>query len=157
MVAHALGGAVDYNPGKRFILKAETICLEQPIFSSIVPIGDSGNPSAVQIIVSHGDCVETLPERAVRLGSSATCQNELFAVHPPPSATAGRKANILCCQSHPEFDLEYCIHERIWPAVVDQNKRLSDEQVVEARESFAKYTGADAATLLQMISLFLRQ
>lgn len=68
IIAVALGGEVDYNPDSRFILKAETIL---PLLSS----DDNQNKdnmlskyftdvdvqSSYQIIVSHGDCVRSLP------------------------------------------------------------------------------------------------
>ena len=36
IIAHALGGEVDYNPNKMFILKAETLFLSQPKFSNLL-------------------------------------------------------------------------------------------------------------------------
>jgi hypothetical protein len=69
----------------------------------------------------------------------------------------GSRGNILCCQSHPEFDLQYCIHERIWPAVVDTNHRITVEQEQDTRASFDRYDGKDAVTLLSIISNFIHQ
>ena len=111
------------------------------------------------MIVSHGDCVLRLPTNAVLLASSPSCENEIFVVGKPSedSSSQPRKVNILCCQSHPEFDLQYCIVERIWPAVVDLNHRLTPEQEEDAKQSFDRYDGKDAAKLLSLISSFLRR
>ena len=98
LVAFALGGEVDYNPGKRFLLKAETIRLDQNVInstrafqssssSSYSPLShtDQGDNSSslvdresLKLIVSHGDCVVTLPPSGVLLGCSDSCSNEMF-------------------------------------------------------------------------------
>ena len=43
IIAHALGGEVDYNPNKRFILKAETLFLSQPKFSNLLIVAGTKN------------------------------------------------------------------------------------------------------------------
>ena len=61
-----------------------------------------------QIIVSHGDCVLTLPEGSELVGSSASCEYEVFLT--------GRHLNILGVQSHPEVVhplYHCCAEERI--------------------------------------------
>jgi GMP synthase-like glutamine amidotransferase len=61
------------------------------------------------------------------LASSSSCENEIFC--------CGTNNNILACQSHPEFDKVFCIDERIWPAVVEKNKRLDEESQLKSIES----------------------
>ena len=99
LIAYALGGEVDYNPGKRFLLKAETIRLDHNVLNSIRPFHGSSSSSScapsshlnqsdnspsladresLKLIVSHGDCVVTLPPSAVRMGCSDSCTNEMF-------------------------------------------------------------------------------
>ena len=99
LVAFALGGEVDFNPGKRFLLKAETIRLDQNVVNSIRSFQSSSSSSSysslshtdqgddsssladqesLKLIVSHGDCVVTLPPSAVLLGCSDSCTNEMF-------------------------------------------------------------------------------
>ena len=73
--------------------------------------------SGFRLLVSHGDCVSKLPLDAKLLASSESCSSEVFL--------AGKKDNILACQSHPEFDFEYAIAQRIWPSVVETRKILS--------------------------------
>jgi hypothetical protein len=102
----------------------------------------------LKIIVSHGDCVLTLPPDSLHLGSSFSCANEMYLTGPHKS--------IFACQSHPEFDYEYAIKERIWLAVVDKNKRLNDDEIVVAIESFAGFTRKDPDVLLGLIRSFLR-
>ena len=126
LIGLALGGEVDYNPGKVFTLKAESIRVNDEFHSLVstsnIATGnsnsqDSTDQSAISIdtkisfniIESHGDCVVKLPPDALRLGESDSCENEIFV--------AGSKRNILACQGHPEFELQYSVHDRIWPAV----------------------------------------
>ena len=143
-IAFALGGEVDYNVSGRFILGAETITLAtqaSPLFPS--------DKRTVRAIVSHGDCVRALPPNSRLLGSSPSCQNEIFIT--------GRFGNLLACQSHPEFDYDYAIKERIWPAVVEKNKRLSEDEVEAARASFACFAGREEGPdlLMNVIQAFL--
>ena len=159
LIAHALGGEVDYNPGTRFVLKAETVTLEREAFREVLGDGVDNDDSdgsddgagPLKLIVSHGDCVKTLPATActVLLGHSPSCAHEMYA--------AGEvKPNIIGVQSHPEFDYEYAITARIWKAVVETKKRLNEAEEEDARESFASYTDKDARWLLQRVAKFLR-
>ena len=100
-----------------------------------------------KIIVSHGDCVHVLPPVSILLGSSSTCTNEMYVT--------GTHRNIFACQSHPEFDCDYCIKERIWPAVVEQRKRLNEEEIEVARNSFENHTAKDSERLLCLIQEFM--
>ena len=170
LIAHALGGVVDYNPSSNFVLKAETIQIVPELFWKVLPtaavnlssccspeadqrcdkIDESiiANKKTFNLLVSHGDCVTQLPPSADLLGSSESCQHEIFI--------AGRHRNILACQSHPEFDLQYSVHERIWPAVVETSQRLTEQEIIEAKASFEQYTGDDAIFFRKLISAFLR-
>lgn len=146
IVAHALGGTVNYNPGQRVHLKAETI--------NIVAVDQDKSLACIdkdhmQMIKAHGDCVTQLPPNSTLLASSSTCCNEIYVT--------GATQNILCCQSHPEFDYKYCIVDRIWPLVVDQQQKLSEQEIIVAKASFDTYTGDDATSMMKSISLFLRQ
>ena len=150
IIAFALGGEVDYNPDRKFALKAEAVQLK-PEFLSIVSIDpeiwDGWKSHGAKILVSHGDCVRLLPENSVHLGTSASCVNEVFV--------CGLKQNILGCQSHPEFDFDYAIKDRIWPSVVEIRKKLSPEEIDESRKTFEDYDGKDAKALMEVISQFL--
>ena len=109
--------------------------------------------------MSHGDCVLELPPSAVLLASSASCSHEIFTIGNNLGKENNDKyarMNILCCQSHPEFDLQYSIYDRILPAVMER-KRLTDAEVEDARATFRQYDGSDATKLLNYISSFLRQ
>ena len=182
--AFALGSRVDKNPSGRFILKAETI-IPLPSFCDFIcdckcecyssTSNDNGGKteeatadatttaaaaaaaeihssdflaSPYQIIVSHGDCVHNLPDGACRLAYSTSCENELFV--------CGKNRNILCNQSHPEFELEYCIRQRIWPAVVEKNQRLNEDEIRESLLSFEQFKDSSANDLCKFISHFLR-
>ena len=157
VIAHALEGIVDYNPTKRFVCKAESVCLCESIdstflnplhpYMSKLPPGSEG----FSVISSHGDCVEVLPRGAVLLASSSSCTNEIYMVGKDPL-----NRNILGIQTHPEFDVEYAIWERIWPLAVVKNKRLSEEERLAYEPGLHRYDrteGADA--LISFISDFL--
>lgn len=133
VIAYALGGKVDYNPNKNFILKAEIINICKETFSKyLIPI----EQSTVNLICSHGDCVLILPPNSELLASSTSCMHEIYIT--------GIHQNILACQSHPEFDLQYCIYDRIWPAVVEKNRRLTQDEIEDAKVSFLNYNADDA-------------
>ena len=234
IIAHALGGIVDFNPGERFLLKAETIEVidnfENYLLSSSPSFSSSFSPSSTfdkcgcldsdvevdhkydntieggvrdlhlktenvgeindeevaserterilrektenekeleiifanklneikdskkvmksyNIIVSHGDCVCALPPKALLLGSSMSCTNEMYVT--------GVCGNIFGCQSHPEFHYDYAIKERIWKSVVHLNKKLTEDELRIAKDTFALYSRKDSDELLQLIRKFL--
>lgn len=147
LIGHALGGEVLKNPTGRFILKAEDIEPIQPVFSEIFPQFPGG--IKLKIIASHGYCVATLPPNARRIATSCSCDNEIFV--------AGIDENILACQSHPEFEYDYAIRDRIWPAVVEKFKRLTDEEIESSARSFENFSGEDSHLLCDFISSFLHR
>jgi hypothetical protein len=81
---------VDYNPSKRFVCKAEMVCIcesvndefDNPLcfYLSELPRNSEG----FCVIASHGDCVQMLPKDAVLLASSSSCANEIFMVGKDP-------------------------------------------------------------------------
>lgn len=155
IIGHALGGEVDYNPDKKFVLKAEQIIPRQLEFKEFFGLDEENSDTArylsqLKIIESHGDCVKTLPPGATLLASSSSCAHEIYV--------AGVHKNLLACQSHPEFDLDYAIHERIWKSVVVMNKRLSDEAAQSALDSFEGFTRESGPDFfIQCIKKFLRK
>lgn len=153
VAAFALGGEVDYNPDRRFLLRAEDVkfscCDGDQCGLPPMPAEMEGRccSSGLKLLVSHGDAVCKLPPNATLLASSASCTVEVFL--------AGSAANILACQSHPEFDFQYAIEDRIWKSVVDLNKRLTPEEAEASRRSFESYDGTDAKLMLRWIADFL--
>jgi GMP synthase-like glutamine amidotransferase len=145
LIGHALGGEVSKNPSEKFVLKAEKIEPCQPFFSEIFPL--SPEKSSLTLIESHGYCVSSLPPNSLRLAASSSCTNELFV--------CGANANLLACQCHPEFDYGYAIRDRIWPAVVEKSKRLSEEEIEESARTFETFSPEDSELFCQMISSFL--
>lgn len=180
-IGASLGGVVDYNPGRRFVLRSERLTptpalAAQPFAAGLVEAVPSGDSTAVRVrdvtddavgpatpsaqllaeaaragwtdalglLESHGDCVADLPPGATLLASSPSCAHELV-LHAP---------NALSVQGHPEFDYQSAIVERIWPAVVDTNHRLSPEEAAEARGTFAR--PRHSRLLLEMMRRFLR-
>lgn len=142
MIAYALGGQVDRNPKQNFILKAENIILEDSFCDIFNTADKRGN---LTLIESHGDQVHLLPPGAIRLGSSQSCENEIYI--------CGSKNNILACQGHPEFELDYAVRTKIWPIVLP---RLSPEEIEMAETSFQSFTLDDSLYFMNVIKNFLK-
>jgi GMP synthase (glutamine-hydrolysing) len=147
LVGHALGGRVDKNPSLRFVLKAETMNVDGAMLAKVCRQDESiACPSSFRLIESHGDCVRELPPGAILIGRSETCCHEMYA--------AGKELNILACQAHPEFELQYCILDRILPAVTKANRIDENERVV-ALQSFETFVDDDSRKMIALISDFL--
>lgn len=150
IIGHALGGQVDRNPSERFVLKAEILnIINSDALSNICCDNDLCCDcccKGLRLIESHGDCVRSLPPDATIIASSASCANEMFV--------AGRINNILCCQAHPEFELSYCVTERIFPSVC-KSGRLNDAEREDTLKSFEEFDNKDSMKLLKIISMFL--
>ena len=137
------------NANNRYVLKVENLKLKlecKDVFGHL-KTDPRTFADSFSVISTHGDCVSKLPATSLLLGSTPLCENSLFMV--------GKENNILCCQSHPEFDLKYAVLDRIWPKIVDQGGLLSRDEVEESLESFTRYDGVEARILCQMISDFL--
>lgn len=146
VVAHALGGKVDYNPNGNFVLKADDIKLDTYVFEQYL---GSMNSNSICLINSHGDCVRELPPGSDLLAYSDNCTHEMFVT--------GGNRNILGVQAHPEFEYQYSIAERIWPAVVDTRNKLTTAEIEDSKASFARYTDEDARKFMAAVSKFLRE
>jgi GMP synthase-like glutamine amidotransferase len=86
--------------------------------------GDVSSWRGLRMLESHGDSVTELPPGAVALGSSPTCQHEMFSIGD----------NVLSFQGHPEFSVAL-LKDRILPAL-RENKRLSRCEEMAALASF---------------------
>jgi GMP synthase-like glutamine amidotransferase len=167
LIATALNGVVDKNPDHvGFVCKCEKITCTEAFDVLIEETGcnhlldcccrrgtcdaTKGNSGALELnlLDSHGDCVRELPPGATLLASSSSCSNEMFL--------AGTRGNIMGVQSHPEFDLDFCIRERIFPAIC-KNKRLSEEGERDAMESFAAYDQRQAAAYMQVVRAWMER
>jgi GMP synthase-like glutamine amidotransferase len=144
IVAHALGGTVDFNDKQRFVLKAETVCL-LPSIQRFLRMS-STLPPALTLLQVHGDCVVSLPPDAELLASSPSCLHEMFI--------AGAYWNILGCQAHPEFDLQETMYQKLWPL---RKHRLEPNEVEDAEASLKRYDEGQARQFMRAISSFLRQ
>lgn len=144
IIAVSLGGDIDYC--KEFILKAEYIH-KTLIFSDYLH-SPHDNSNKFYILKSHGDEIVKLPENSKVLASSSSCVNDIFI--------CGQYNNILCCQSHPEFDLQYAILDRVWPRIVNNKKLLNEEQKLLSMKTFEVYNTKDSNNLNFIISNFLR-
>lgn len=151
IIAHALEGEVDYNPSGRFLLMAEHVRLAADVSIDDIPLPSAlieklRSPDGMHLLVSHGDCVRKVPGNALLIAASESCGVEMYL--------AGSRRNILACQSHPEFDYQYAIKDRIWPSVT-ANGRLNEEEKELYIATFMTYTGDDARLMMTAISDFL--
>lgn len=149
LIALSLGGSVDFNPEKKYIIQVEDLAVNYNFLETFSDVSPSSILDSYSVISTHEDCVVQLPDSAKLLGSTQYCENSLFIT--------GKHDNILACQSHPEFDLQYAVLDRIWLSVVKKRKMLSLGQVEESLLSFNKYDGAGAITLCGLISDFLHK
>ena len=153
MIAHALGGIVVPNRESRFILKAEYIQPIYPQFSNILPnlhTMDDKLKTTYQIISSHSESIDQLPQNSIHLASSKSCKYEIFV--------SGSNNNIIGVQGHPEMDYQYCIADRIWNVVVNKRKLLTKAEIIESKKSFQKFIiNSDRIELNTLISQYLHR
>ena len=111
--------------------------------ASASPTSNSPTIPAMRVLKSHGDCVARLPPGSNLLVTSSSCVAEAFSVG----------GSFLAIQAHPEFELQTCIEEKIWPAVTARGALDAAEQA-ESRATFAlpRHHGL----LLTLIARFLR-
>ena len=187
LIALALGGTIGFNPNKKYVLQIETLQtneLYQELYQSLyqdlyhdmyqnlgqstaastvlditssvtvtVPVRSSSTApvrsSDYSVISTHEDCVIDLPSTASLLGSTENNKNHFYI--------AGSNNNILALQSHPEFNLQYAVIERIWLGVVLKRKLLSAEECSSSLKTFENYDDTDSDELCEMISKFLHK
>lgn len=148
LIALALGGEIGFNPNNKYVMQIEQIRANKAfheLFSSISPL--KVIKENYSVISTHEDCVLRLPEMSTLLGSTLHCENHLYIT--------GKNRNILACQSHPEFDLQYAVLDRIWISIVKKRKCLSKEEIALSLRSFEEYSTSDSELLCGMISDFL--
>jgi len=172
IIAFALNGSVDHNPTNKLVMKAESIYLSQDkqatsLIGSLLSDCDPNN-NVLTCLEVHGDCVTALPPNSILLASSESCAHEIFLVptnnnkDSEISSISGdvnssnncHHYNILAIQCHPEFDVQYCIFDRIWD--IGKTYIGSDEQQQQSYDTLVKYNrklGADR--LIQMMKHFL--
>ena len=92
LLAHALGGSVDYNPRGQEMGTTEVALLAAAGADVLL----AGLPSRIEVNVSHSQSVVTLPPGAIRLAENAWDANQAFRVG----------ACAWGVQFHPEFDAE---------------------------------------------------
>jgi GMP synthase-like glutamine amidotransferase len=148
LIALALGGSIDFNPDKKYILQIEKLTTNDAFKKQFSATSCSPLRDSYSVISTHEDCVIKLPDTATLLGSTLFCKNHLFVT--------GKNNNILACQSHPEFDLKYAVMDRIWIGVVEKRRMLSKSDIVDSLRSFEEYDGTEAKDMCAVISDFLR-
>ena len=92
LLAHALGGEVDYNPRGREMGTVDVFLTEEAKGDEL--LGNYRSP--IQVQVSHAQSVVQLPKNAIRLGWSQDDPNQAFRIGD----------RIWGLQFHPEFDKE---------------------------------------------------
>ena len=131
VVAAALGGmdSVGKNPDGSFVFPSEAVVPNDAFREAAVRWiggdesvrgGSSGGKTTMlgwmdeplRLLESHGDCVLRLPPTAVLLGSSPSCEHEVW--------TAGFEESVLAFQSHPEL-FPSDLADKILPAISGKN------------------------------------
>ena len=153
LIALALGGNIGFNPNKKYVLQIDRLITNEQ-FQALLEsterklyLSSNDLPKEYSLISTHEDCVTELPMGATLLGFTVNCENHFFL--------AGKNKNILALQSHPEFDLQYAVLDRIWIAVVKKRQLLSDEECSFSMKSFENYDDSDAQKMCGVISSFL--
>jgi GMP synthase-like glutamine amidotransferase len=138
IIAHALGGQVDRNPSKTFLLQPELVQLNSNFLHHFPPLShQNGSPKLIySLIESHGDCVSVLPSDAILLGSSVSCQHELYLI--------GSQKNILGCQSHPEFNSRFALED-------GQDLLTDSESRAKAIELLTNYSSEESEEFIRNV------
>lgn len=127
VIATALGGRVEPNPSGRFAFGSERIHF--------------ADGTALTLLESHAEQATALPPGARRLASSATADNEVFAIGD----------HILAVQFHAEFTPAMLL-EKIFPRLQEDHRLAPDE---EARALASLELPLDSPRFLATIRRFL--
>jgi GMP synthase (glutamine-hydrolysing) len=111
LLAHALGGTVEYNPRGQEMGTAEITLLEAASHDPLLV----GLPPTIRVHVSHSQSVTRLPPGAVRLAENAWDANQAFRMG----------ACAWGVQFHPEFDAE------IMHAYAAEAKRMPEVTIID--------------------------
>lgn len=128
VIATALGGRVEENPSGRFAIGGERIRFAE-------------GGEALTLLESHGEQATALPPGARRLASSATAENEMFAVGD----------HVLAVQFHAEFTPKMML-DKIFPRLREERRLEPDE---EARALASLELPLDSARFIAAIRRFL--
>jgi GMP synthase-like glutamine amidotransferase len=154
VVAAALGGmdSVGKNPDGSFVFPSEAVVPNDAFREAVVRWiggdesvrdGSSGGEKTMlgwmdepmRLLESHGDCVLRLPPTAVLLGSSPSCEHEVW--------TAGFEESVLAFQSHPEL-FPSDLADKILPAISEKN-------VIDAAQSRTSETALGSFELERLV------
>jgi len=136
IICKALGGTVGRNPSDKFVIQTEEIKPNEEMkkrwcFENVY------NKGSLNLVQSHGECILELPQGAVSLASSATCEHEVVEF----------SERLIGVQAHPELYPKE-VMEKIVPYVSN-----SDEDMAAAKDSFAK--PLDSNTMIKALSHFI--
>ena len=131
VIATAFGGRVESNPDGRFVFGSERIR-----FAGLPDVGE-----ALTLLESHGEQATGLPPGARRLASSASAENEMFAIGD----------HVLAVQFHAEFTPAMML-AKILPRLREDGRLDADQ---EARALASLEAGLDSAHFIAAIRRFL--
>lgn len=136
MICKALGGTVGRNPSEKFVIQTEMIEPNEEMKKRWY-FKDVYNKGPLNLVQSHGESILELPQGAVSLASSATCEHEVVEF----------SERLVGVQAHPELNPKE-VMEKIVPYVTK-----SDEDMAAAEDSFAK--PLDSNTMIKALSHFI--
>lgn len=144
LIAKALGGKVELNPDKDFVLQTEEIRAAEGQDDSKL-VKDLFNSGPLRVVECHGECVTELPKGAVTLGTSASCKHEVVQY----------SKNILGVQSHPEMLPEEA--ERLVLPAISKRYNWSEEKVQEVEKSFSSKIDLKSQPMNKVMKSFLSE
>jgi len=136
LVAHALGGKVDYNPDGCFELGVQSMYKTESNAHYMDHI-----PNQFKIMQSHGDSVIDLPPDATLLVTSTKCVNEMYSIG----------EHILSYQFHPELSNDEVL-EKIFPYM---EKKFSKEEYKAVKENLMTERADEEVVNLALASFLI--
>jgi GMP synthase-like glutamine amidotransferase len=117
LIALALGGSIDFNPDKKYILQIEKLTTNDAFKSQFSATSCSLLRDSYSVISTHEDCVIKLPDTATLLGSTLFCKNHLFVT--------GKNNNILAEFGLASLKNDACSQNLILWILCDHSKSMT--------------------------------
>lgn len=126
-LAKTFGGETAKNPGGNYMYKQENC---------------RGKGRSLSIMESHGDCISRLPEKAVCLYSSESCEFEVVSI----------EDKVLSTQGHPEFTPYFV--KNFHSKIAVSRGILSPEFFERIQNNF--YSESDSLSIIETLNNFLK-
>ncbi len=142
LIAKALKGKVENNPSKKFVWGTERISVDQILAEKGYYEDNFPGKEEFTIMQSHGECVTVLPEGAVCVGRSSTCDTEVLMY--------ADKA--LSMQGHPEL-----VRKEMMTKILPRLKSSKILSKQDEKRGVLSLDEKDQLKLMKLVSGFLYQ